>query len=587
MVSNVAKPSIETPPIDLSTLGVSLSAEALQQIVDAVTIAITPAVVNSLEQQIEQKVRAEVTTEINAKLQADWDARFDQAVQTALAARVQELYEQIALARRRMFGRSSEALGTDQLRLGLFNEPEALLPGTTEADDHIELPPAQEDDSGNDSKSIDTQAAKRARGKRKALPPELPRVDVIHDLPERDRLCVCGTPMVEIGEEVSEQLDIIPMQIRVIRHVRKRYACPDKTQPPVIAPKPLQVLPKSNASPRLLATLMTLKYVDGLPLARAEHVFKRSNVRLPRQTQARLIIQVAEKLLPVANLARDYALESPYIHMDETPVQVLKEPGRAPQTQSYMWVQTAGPPGRKIVLFDYETSRESKVPDRLLAGYSGYLMTDGYAAYDRVGKKEGMTHLACWAHARRGFVEAKSLQAKGKTGKADEMLSLIGKLYKVEKDCKDASIEDRLRARQSESLPVLAAIRKWLDDNIQVVLPSHKLGQAIAYTHKLWARLVRYTERGDLPIDNNPAENSIRPFVMGRKAWLFSDTQAGVRASALIYSLVETAKGCGVEPYCWLVYVLKRLALAQTADDYEKLLPWNIHPEDLAIDHAS
>ena len=226
MVSNVAKPSIETPEIDLSKLGVSLSAEAMQQIVDAVTIAITPAVVNSLEQQIEQKVRAEVaaevTTEINAKLQADWDARFDQAVETALAVRVQELYEQIALARRRMFGRSSEALGTDQLRLGLFNEPEALLPGTTEADDHIELPPQQ----GTGSKPADKQPAKRARGKRKALPPELPRIDVIHDLPESERLCACGTPMVEIGQEVSEQLDIIPMQIRVIRHVRKRYRLP-------------------------------------------------------------------------------------------------------------------------------------------------------------------------------------------------------------------------------------------------------------------------------------------------------------------------------------------------------------------------
>lgn len=587
MVSNVAKPSIETPEIDLSKLGVSLCAEAMQQIVDAVTIAITPAVVNSLEQQIEQKVRAEVaaevTTEINAKLQADWDARFDQAVETALAVRVQELYEQIALARRRMFGRSSEALGTDQLRLGLFNEPEALLPGTTEVDDHIELPPQQE----TGSKPADKQPAKRARGKRKALPPELPRIDVIHDLPESERLCACGTPMVEIGQEVSEQLDIIPMQIRVIRHVRKRYACPDKAQAPVIAPKPPQVLPKSNASPRLLATLMTLKYVDGLPLARAEHVFKRSGVSLPRQTQARLIIQAAEKLQPIANLARDHALESPFIHMDETPVQVLKEPGRAPQTQSYMWVQTAGPPGRKIVLFDYETSREGKVPDRLLAGYSGYLMTDGYAAYDRVGKKDGMTHLACWAHARRGFVEAKSLQVKGKSGKADEMLSLIGKLYKIEKEYKDASVDERLRARQSHSVPVLAEIRKWLDDNIQIVLPSHKLGQAIAYTHKLWARLERYAERGDLPIDNNAAENSIRPFVMGRKAWLFSDTQAGARASALIYSLVETAKGCGVDPYCWLVYVLKRLPLAQTADDYEALLPWSIHPQDLAIDHTT
>jgi transposase len=280
MVSNVTKPLIETPPIDLSKLGVSLSAEAMQQIVDSVTVAITPAVISSLEQQIEQKVRAEVaaevTTKMNARLQADWDARSDQAVETALAARVQELYEQIALARRCMFGRSSEALGTDQLRLGLFNEPEALLLGTTEADEHIELPPQQE----TDSKPVDKQPAKLARGKRKALPPELPRIDVIHDLPETERLCACGTTMIEIGQEVSEQLDIIPMQIPVICHLHKRYACPNKAQAPVIAPKPPQVLPKSNASPRLLATLMTLKYVDVLPLGEVHRLANSGTIPL-------------------------------------------------------------------------------------------------------------------------------------------------------------------------------------------------------------------------------------------------------------------------------------------------------------------
>jgi transposase len=511
MISKVANPSIEAPQIDLSKLGVSLSDEALQRLVDAVAIAITPTVASSIEQQTEQRVRAEVTaeitTEVTTKLQADWDARFDQAVETALATRVQTLYEQIALARRRLFGRSSEALGKNQLRLGLFNEPEALSLGTTEAQDHVELPPTQDGVSdkvdGKGSKAVDQQTAARARGKRRPLPPGLPSIDVVYDLQESERLCACGTPMVEIGEEVSEQLDIIPMQIRVLRHVRKRYACADKIQAPVVVPKPPQVLPKSNASPRLLATLITLKYVDGLPLARAEHVFKRSGVHLPRQTQARLIIQVAKKLQPIVNLVRDHMLDSPFIHMDETRVQVLKEPGRAPQTQSFMWVQTAGPPGRKIVLFDYETSREATVPDRLLSDYSGYLMTDGYASW--VGKKDGMTHLACWAHARRGFVEAKSLLAQGKTGKADEMLSLIGQLYKVEKAYKDATVEDRLKARQSESVPALNKIRKWLDDNIQIVLPSHRLGQAIAYTDKLWTRLVPYAGRGDLPIDNNPA----------------------------------------------------------------------------------
>ncbi|MCD8516888.1 MAG: IS66 family transposase [Burkholderiaceae bacterium] len=580
MVSKTANPSIETPQIDLSKLGVSLSNEAMQHIVDAVTTAITPTVANTLESQIEQKVRAE--------LEADYDARVDAAVQAAVTAaidaaveaaveaavkeRIQELYEQIALARRRMFGRSSESM-SGQARL--FDEADALAPQTTEADDQIELPPQTE-------KPASQPAQTHARGKRTALPAELPRVDIVHEIPEQDRLCACGTPMIEIGEEVSEQLDIVPMQVRVLRHIRKRYACPDKVQPPVLAPKPAQVLPKTNASPRVIATLLTVKYVDGLPLARFEKVMARWGIELPRQTQARWIIGTADGLQPLFNLLQDHLLASPFIHMDETRVQVLKEPGRDPSAQSYMWVRTAGPPGRKIVLYEYDTSREARVPERLLEGYRGYLMTDGYAGYNSVSKKDGIEHLACWAHARRGFVEAKAVQAKGKAGKADEMLALIRQLYKVEADHRQSTDDERLQARQMSSVPILTEIRAWLDKNLPVVLPSHKLGQALAYMDNHWSRLVRYVERGDLPIDNNPVENSIRPFVVGRKAWLFSDTQAGAHASAIIYSLVETAKGCGLEPYSWLLHVLNHLPLAKTADAYEKLLPWNVHAQDLA-----
>lgn len=576
MVSKTANPSIETPKIDLSKLGVSLSNEAMQHIVDAVTAAITPVVANTLESQIEQKVRAELEADyaarVDAAVQVAVSAAIDAAVDAAVKERVQELYEQIALARRRMFGRSSESM-SGQARL--FDEADALAPQTTEADDQVELPPQTEKPAGK-------PAEKRARGKRTALPAELPRVDIVHEIPEQDRLCACGTPMIEIGEEVSEQLDIVPMQVRVLRHIRKRYACPDKVQPPVLAPKPAQVLPKTNASPRVIATLLTVKYVDGLPLARFEHVMARWGIELPRQTQARWIIGAAEGLQPLFNLLQDHLLDAPFIHMDETRVQVLKEPGRDPSAQSYMWVRTAGPPGRKIVLYDYHTSREARVPERLLEGYRGYLMTDGYAGYNSVSKKDGIEHLACWAHARRGFVEAKAVQAKGKAGKADEMLALIRKLYKVEADHRQSTDAERLKARQVHSVPVLTEIRAWLDKNLPVVLPSHKLGQALAYMDNQWPRLVRYVERGDLPIDNNPVENSIRPFVVGRKAWLFSDTQAGAHASAIIYSLVETAKGCGLEPYSWLLHVLNHLPLAKTADAYEKLLPWNVHAQDLA-----
>ena len=506
MVSKTANPSIETPQIDLSKLGVSLSNEAMQHIVDAVTVAITPAVANTLESQIEQKVRAELEADydarVDAAVQAAVTAAIDAAVEAAVAAavetavkeRMQELYEQIALSRRRMFGRSSESM-SGQARL--FDEADALAPQTTEADDQVELPAQAEKPAGQPAQT-------RARGKRTALPAELPRVDILHEIPEQDRLCACGTPMIEIGEEVSEQLDIVPMQVRVLRHIRKRYACPDKVQPPVLAPKPAQVLPKTNASPRVIATLLTVKYVDGLPLARLEHVMARSGVVYPRQSQARHIIGAANVMQPLFNLLQDHLLEAAFIHMDETRVQVLKEPGRDPSAQSYMWVRTAGPPGRKIVLYDYDTSREARVPERLLEGYRGYLMTDGYAGYNSVSKKDGIEHLACWAHARRGFVEAKAVQAKGKAGKADEMLALIRKLYKVEADHRHSTDDERLQARQVHSVPVLTEIRAWLDKNLSVVLPSHKLGQALAYMDNQWARLVRYVERGDLPIDNNP-----------------------------------------------------------------------------------
>jgi transposase len=286
MFSNAASPASDTLPEELSRLGIAIPDQALQRIIEAVTLAITPRVSSSVERQIEARVRAEitaevtanvtaevservaaevrervttevtssVTAEVSAKLQASFDARVKAAVQEQLLA----LYEEIRLQRHRMFGRRTE---TSAAQLGLFNEAEVLAQGTTAADDQVVLPPASE-------KPTPKAQGQQARGKRKPLPAELPRVDVLHELPEDQRLCACGTPMVVIGQEVSEQLDIVPMQVRVLRHIRIRYGCPDKAQLPALAPRPLKVLPKSNASAGLLAMLITVKYVDGLPLAR-------------------------------------------------------------------------------------------------------------------------------------------------------------------------------------------------------------------------------------------------------------------------------------------------------------------------------
>jgi transposase len=483
------------------------------------------------------------------------------------------MIEQSVLARHRLFGVSSEQLSAQSR---LFDEAETLAQSTTDAQDVAALPA---ETAATDTKDDKTP---KARGKRGPLSAQLKRVDVAHDVPENERTCPCGTPMVEIGQDVSEQLDIVPMQVRVLRHIRKRYGCPVSAHAPVTAVLPPQPLPKSNASADFLAMLLTAKYVDGLPLARFENVLLRHGAPVPRQTLARWVIGAGRMLQPLHNLMRDALLDGTVIHMDETVVQVLKETDRKATSNSYMWVQTGGPPGKPVVLFDYDPSRSAEVPLRLLSDYQGYLMTDGYTGYAKLAKIEGVEHLVCFAHVRRRFVEAVRVQPKGKRGRADEAVALIGKLYGIERDHKDATDEARLLARQQLSVPALAALKAWMDKTLPAVTPQSALGKALAYMQKYWSRLTRYTERGDLPIDNNRCENAIRPFVVGRKAWMFSDTPAGAHASAVIYSLVETAKACGLEPYTWLRRVMRGLPMAKTVDDVEALLPWNLHNLDLA-----
>ena len=421
-------------------------------------------------------------------------------------------------------------------------------------------------------------APTKRRGKRKPLPAQLPRVEVTHELPEHELTCECGCRKQVIGEEISEQLEIIPMRVQVIRHIRKTYACKACETAPVTADKPAQLIEKSLASPSVLAMLLTTKYADGIPLYRFEKMLSRHGVDIPRQTLARWVIQSGEHLQPLLNLMRDKLLESQVIHCDETRVQVLKEPGRDPGSQSWMWVQAGGPPDKPVILFDYTTSRAQDVPLRLLAGYRGYLMTDDYAGYNAVAAQAGVERLACWAHARRKFIEAQKVQPKGKTGRCDVALNLINKLYSIERDLKEASVEQRHQGRQQHSLPILTQLHTWLEKTQPQVTVQNALGKAVNYLASNWSRLVRYVEGGHLPIDNNAAERAIRPFVIGRKNWLFSDTPKGATASAQIYSLIETAKANGQEPYAYLRHILERLSQATSVEGYETLLPWNCTP---------
>lgn len=483
---------------------------------------------------------------------------------------IQHLLEQFIMLRHKQFGVSSE-----QGQGRLFDEAEVLASDTTEAQDTAPIPPEAPASSSPAKPEI------KARGKRGPLPAELPRVEIVHDVPEAERTCPCGTPMVVIGQQVSEQLDIVPLQIRVLRHVRNTYGCPGSVHAPVTAALPPQPLPKSNASPDFLTMLLITKYIDGLPLARFEYVLDRHGIKVPRQTLARWVIGAATLLQPLHNLMRDTLFDGLFMHMDETVVQVLKEKDKSPTSNSYMWVQAGGPPGKPVVIYDYDPSRSGAVPTRLLLGYQGYLMTDGYEGYNALARTEGIEHLVCWAHVRRKFVEATRVQAKGKKGRADEAVALIGKLYGIERDCKDANDSERFLARQQRSVQVLAELREWLDKTRPAVVPGSALGRALSYMHDYWDKLIRYVERGDLPIDNNRVENAIRPFVIGRKAWLFSDTPAGANASAVIYSLLQTAKANGHEPYAWLRRIMRDLPAAKTVEEVEALLPWNLHALDL------
>jgi len=471
-----------------------------------------------------------------------------------MQSRVGFLKEENALLRQRLFGRKSEQtadLATPQL--ALFNEAESVEEVTdADAEEEVVAP------------------AKR-RGKRKPLPADLPRVEIIHELPEHERTCICGCRKHAIDEEISEQLEIVPMQIRVIKHVRKVYGCRDCETAPVTADKPAQLIEKSMASPSVLAMLLTTKYVDGLPLHRFEKVLGRHGIDIPRQALARWVIQCGEHFQPLLNLMRDRLLASRVTHCDETRVQVLKEPDRELSSQSWMWVQTGGPSDKPVILFDYSTSRAQEVPTRLLDGYSGYVMTDDYAGYNALGAQAGVERLGCWAHARRKFVEAQKVQPKGKTRRADIALNLINKLYGIERDLRASGDTERKVGRLEQSLPVLAQLKNWIEKT-QPQVTAQK------YLASNWNKLERYVEEGYLPIDNNAAERAIHPFVIGRKNWLFSDTPKGATASAQLYSLVETAKANGQEPYAWLRHALERLPMASSVEDYEALLPWNCSP---------
>ena len=396
------------------------------------------------------------------KLESDYERRLGEQV-AAYHRELTRFREQLNLALARRFGVSSERIGDEQLRL--FNEAESALAQADAVDDL----------------TVEVPAHTRKKSRRRRLPDSLPRVEVLHELAEAERVCPNdGAELKRIGEESSEQLDIVPAKVQVIRNIRAKYACPSCERHVVTAPMAAQPIPKSLASPGLLAHVTTSKYLDALPLYRQERIFQRMGVDIPRATLASWMVKSGKLIQPLINLLRDELLGGDIIHCDETTVQVLGEAGRSAESKSYMWVQASANRERAVVLFDYDPSRGGAIPKRLLGEYSGYLITDGYEGYGAVCRANGITQVGCWAHARRKFDEV--LKAAGinprktpkgksppKARKAGQALAFIRALFAIEHRVRDDSAEERYWVRHAESALVLEKLRVWLNEQIPMV----------------------------------------------------------------------------------------------------------------------
>jgi transposase len=462
----------------------------------------------------------------------------------------QGLQDLVAQLRRKQYGKSSEKVSSEQL--GMFDEVEAeALNAEPEDEEEVTIPEHQ-----------------RKRGKRLKLPESLPRVDEIIDIDNK----ICPNDAEElkcIGEEVSEKLEIIPAKVRVIRTICKKYAC-SVCETITKAPAPLEMIPKSNASASVLAYIAAAKYVDALPLYRQEAIFKRIGIDLPRQTMARWMIQVGEKIAPLITLLREEMLKSHYLHMDETVVQVLKEDGKKAESNSYMWVQARSGP-HPITLFHYAKNRSGIHAEELLYDYHGALQVDGYDGYAQVIKSNNITRLGCWAHARRKFHDAFKSSSGNSIGK--QGLKYFKKIYEIEEEIKDSSAENRFYLRLTRSVPQAMELKEWIEKQRQKVTPDSIAGKALKYAWNEWEYLMNCFASGEYRIDNNYIESHIRPFTIGRKNWMFSVKPEGATASANLYSLVETAKGNGLDPFDYLNMVFKKLPTAETLEDFLKLLP--------------
>lgn len=500
---------------------------------------------------LEPAAKTEVAALIQALIeQAERDAKTIQSKDVKIAALTHEL----AYYKRIRFSTKSEALAP--LQRDVFEETWNTDISAIEA----------EVEQLQDEPHASVTRPKRLRAGRQPLPIHLPRIEHRHE-PESCTCGQCGRELVKIGEEVTEQLDVEPAQFFVHRHIRPQYAC-RSCETITAAPVPPAVIDGGLAAVGLLSWVMISKFLDHLPLYRLEQIAARDGVNLSRSTLADWVGRLGVALQPLADRLAWHLLQRDCLHADETPVPQL-DPGNGKTKKAYLWAYRSNDlqPGPKIIVFDYQAGRSGRHAQQFLDDWQGYLVVDDYAGYkalfaaarthpEHQRRLEPCIELACWAHARRKFFDL--LQAS-QSPIAQEALQRIAVLYAIEAEGRDMSIEERQRLRAEKSLPLLSALHDWLQQTRLHTAPNTATAKAIDYSLKRWAALSRYAETGDLPIHNNPVENSIRPIALGKKNWLFAGSERAGRRAAVIQTLLGTAKLNGLDPAAWLKETLEKL----------------------------
>ena len=486
-----------------------------------------------------------------------------------LQSQVNNLTEMVMLLRKEKFGPSSEKTPKQvDGQLSLFNEAEV------EADASVPEPI---------SKEVKGYVRNNPKTKREEIIKDLPVREILCETAKEEQYCGhCNSALRPIGKEVvREELEYIPAKLQIVRYVRMSYECPrcKNTERPFIkkALTPTSLMNHSLASPSSVANVMYQKYVNSVPLYRQEKEWERMGLSLSRATMANWVIRCSQDyLMPVVEHLQKKLLERDIVHCDETPVQVLKEEGKKPQTKSYMWLYRTGDDGKPpVILYDYQPSRNGDHAVVFLKDFKGFVHSDGYSGYNKL---TGITRCGCWAHLRRKFIEA----IPKKTG-TDEPLTnaeigrdYCNQLFEIERDLKHLSPEDRRLKRLELEKPILEAFWCWLE-NLNV-LNGSALGKAVTYAKNQKKYMENYLLDGRCSISNNAAENAIRPFTVGRKNWLFADTPKGASASAAVYSIIETAKANGLNVYTYLEYLLLYMPdtdWRNNPEELDMLMPWS------------